>query len=99
MTNTNTKNNKHYKKYKQLLNKSFVLRIESECLLSQAAKELALSIGFSEESKLFSAIFVTGGETIVTYNEIGNMSDLDLSVMETMTKQQIMGKLYKYEKD
>lgn len=93
-------NNKHYEKYKQLLNKACALQIKSEYLLSEAAKELALYVGFSsEESKLFNAIFATGGETIVTYNEVGNMSDLDLSFMETMTKQQIMEKLYKYEKD
>lgn len=67
MTNTNTKNNKHYKKYKQLLNDAFSLRTKSELLL--------------------------------TYNDVGNMSDLDLSVMETMTKQQIIDRLYKYEKD
>lgn len=92
--------NKHYEKYKQLLSKASALQTKSEYLLSQAAKELALYIGFSEEeSKLFSAIFATGGETIVTHNDVGNMSDLDLSVMETMTKQQIMEKLYKYEKD
>lgn len=92
--------NKHYEKYKQLISKASALQTESEYLLSQAAKELALYIGFSEEeSKLFSAIFATGGETIVTHNEVGNMSDLDLSFMETMTKEQIMEKLYKYEKD
>lgn len=62
MTSINTTNkcdNKHYKKYKQLLNKAFVLQTESEYLLSQAAKELALCVGFSEEeSKSFSAILL-----------------------------------------
>lgn len=66
-------------------------RIKSESFLSQCIQEIARQKGFTdEESLLFNANWASGFETIVTYNECGEMGDLDIMTFETMTKEQIV---------
>lgn len=66
-------------------------KIESESFLSICVRFIASQKGFSrEEALLFNANWSTGFETIVTYNERGEMGDLDIMTFDTMTKEQIV---------
>ena len=68
-----------------------VHKIESESLLSECIREIARQKGFSdEESLLFNANWASNFEAVVTYNERGEMGDLDIMTFDAMTKEQIV---------
>lgn len=86
----------HYSRYKFYLSKACDLQRQSEGYLTMAAQNLALHKGFTEEESLeFDACFVSGQETTVSYKGVGNENDLDLTVMENMSKEEILYKLFK----
>lgn len=80
-------------KWDKLLKKAFEHKHKSEMYLRLSAQELAKDCGFSEEeSSLFGANFA-GNEAVVTYNECGEMADLDLRFMCGMSKEDILKRL------
>lgn len=66
-------------------------KIESDSFLTICIQTIARQKGFTdEESLLFNANWASCFETIVTYNECGEMGDLDIMTFDTMTKEQIV---------
>lgn len=85
---------------KSLYQQAFDHKVKSETLLDKAIQEIARQKGFSEKQALnFGASWTTGCETVVTYQDRGELSDLDIHVMESMTKDDIIKRLSRYEKN
>ena len=81
------KNEVFYKK----LSKACELNDESNDIISNLAKRIGKEKGFKNWD-LFSACFTTGRETVVSFNQECEMSDLDLVVMKGMTREEIIEK-------
>ena len=81
------KNEILYKK----LSKANELQEKAHDIISNLAKQIGKEKGF-KNWKLFSADFATGNETIVSFNFECEMSDLDLTEMNDMTKKEIIDK-------
>ena len=62
--------------------------------LQEAVKSLMLEKGFSEEvASEFRCDFASGVETVISFKQDGEMSDLDLLVASNMTKDEIIKRL------
>lgn len=86
------------KSWKDLYKLAVDYKVKSETLLDEAVRIVAKEKGFSdEECDKFGACFAGGNETIIQYDRMGSMSDIDLSEMSTMTKEQIKKELNEYE--
>ena len=81
-------------KWNKLLAKALEHKQKSEGYLDLAVQQLARDCGFSyEESLLFSADFAGGSETIVKYDDEGEMADLEIRYMYGMSKEDILKRL------
>ena len=90
------RNEKNIKKAKwlELLKKAIDYKNKSEKFLDDAVQLLAKEKGFTkDESILFDANFASGEETVVRFDGEGEFADLDISVMSTMTKEEIIKRL------
>lgn len=66
--------------------------------MAKAAKTLALEKGFKKKSaELFSADLVADDESVVTFNEKGQIASLDLHNMAKMTKDEIIERLNQFD--
>lgn len=75
----------------QLSEKAFEKKVESEKLLDKAVQTLMGEKGFSKETvSHFNACFAGGNETVISFNQEGEMADLDLTIASTMTKDEII---------
>lgn len=82
------------KRWRLYLNKANDYANKSDDYLQKAVRSLAKEKGFNREQICnFAACFATGGETVVSYNHKGEMSDLDVSIMADMTKDEIIDRL------
>ena len=65
--------------------------------MSKAAKALAKEKGFNKEAvELFSADLVNDDESVVSFNEKGHITSLDLHNMAKMTKDEIIERLNQF---
>lgn len=81
-------------KWLELLKKAIDYKHKSEKYLDDAVQLLAKEKGFTrEESMLFEANFASGEETVVRYDGEGEFSDLDITIMSGMTKEEIIKRL------
>lgn len=81
-------------KWNKLFSKALEHKRKGEEYLDLAAQQLARDCGFSyEESLLFSADFATGTETVVKYDNEGEMADLEIRYMYGMSKEDILKRL------
>lgn len=72
-----------------LLNKN-----KAEKCLTESVRFLMLDKGFSpKEVELFNAAFTSGDETVITFNEEGEMADLDIRVAASVSKDYIISRL------
>lgn len=56
--------------------------------------------GFSGEvAKMFRCDFTSGTETVITFDQQGEMADMDLDTASLMTREQIIDRLGKYMDD
>lgn len=77
-----------------LLKRAQEYKNKSEQLLDMAVREIAKEKGFTyEEVLLFEANFASGNETVVIYNGQGEFADLDVAIMVSMTKEEIIKRL------
>lgn len=75
----------------QLFNQAFEKKVESEKFLDKAVQTLMSEKGFSKEAvSHFNACFAGGNETVISFNQEGEMADLDLTIASTMTKDEII---------
>lgn len=77
--------------YKKL-SKACELKDNAHDIISNLAKKIGKEKGFKHWD-LFSASFAEGNETVVTFNDECEMSDLDLTIMQDMEKDEIIKKL------
>ena len=85
---------------KSLFQQAFDSKVKSERLLDKAVQEIVRKKGFSDDQVLnFGASWTTGCETVVTYKDRGEFSDLDARFLESMTKEEIIARLSQYEEN
>ena len=65
--------------------------------LQEAVKSLMMDQGFNNDViNLFQCNFASGAETIISFNQDGEMADLDLCEASTMTREEIIAHLGRY---
>lgn len=88
------------KTWRQLSERAFQKKVESEELLDQAVQMLMRDKGFSEEAvENFSACYAGGNETVIHFCGEGEFADLDIKVAFGMTKDEIISRLERYLTD
>jgi len=83
--------------YKRL-SKSCELKVKSHDIINKLAKQIGKEKGF-KNWHLFSADFATGNETVVSFNYEGEMSDLDLTIFNNMTKEEIICRFTEWDQN
>lgn len=67
--------------------------------LQEAVRRLMIEKGFPEEiAKKFRCDFASGMETVISFDQDGEMADLDLNLASTMTKDEIINYMSRYMK-
>ena len=78
-------------KWSTLMRKAFSYKCQSEQYLRDAVVTLMLQKGFQKDiAELFDCDFAGGNETIVLFNGDGEMSDLDLRYVRSMSREEII---------
>ena len=76
------------------MRKAFKNKCQSEQYLRDAVVTLMLQKGFQKNiAEMFNCDFAGGNETIVKFNNDGEMSDLDLRCVRSMSREEIISKM------
>lgn len=68
--------------------------------LQEAVYYLMIEKGFSDKvAKMFRCDFTSGTETVISFEQQGEMADLDLDVASMMTREEIIERLGRYMDD
>ena len=78
-------------KWKKFLRRAFEKKCQSQQLLREAVVMLMKEKGFDDDiAMMFDCDFAGGNETIIKFNNDGEMCDLDLVFASMMTKEEII---------
>lgn len=88
------------KKWTTLLRLAFKKKSQSQQYLRDAVVTLMKQKGFSDEIAVkFDCDFAGGNETVIKFNNDGEMCDLDLRIISEMNKEEIISQMQRHLSD
>ena len=85
------------KNWRTLRDQAFEYYYKCDGKLQEAVRSLMMEKGFPEEiANKFRCDFASGTETVISFEQEGEMADLDLDLASTMTKEEIINYMSRY---
>ena len=88
------------KKWSTLLREAFKKKSQSQQYLRDAVVTLMKQKGFPDDiAVMFDCDFAGGNETVIKFNNDGEMCDLDLRIVSGMNKEEIISQMERHLSD